>query len=73
VRAQAALDLTRMNGDTRMTRIVNRCALSGRGRSVLAHFKYSGYLVVVNGRMNRMMFRNAVRAGDLPGVQKASW
>lgn len=24
-------------------------------------------------RMNRMRFRDMARAGDLPGVQKASW
>jgi small subunit ribosomal protein S14 len=73
VRAQAALDLTRMNGDTRFMRVKNRCAVSGRGRAIIRQFKYVSPSKKANGRMNRMQFRDFALAGELPGVIKASW
>ena len=74
VRAQAALDLTRMNGDTRITRIKNRCALTGRGRGVMRDFRCECHHEEnTDDRMNRIKFRDMAMEGDLPGVQKASW
>jgi hypothetical protein len=40
IRAQAALDLTRMPGNTRLVRVKNRCVISSRGRAVMRDFKY---------------------------------
>lgn len=73
MRAQAALDLTRMNGDTRICRIKNRCALTGRGGAVIRDFRYNLVDVETNNRINRMKFRDMALSGDLPGVTKASW
>jgi len=40
----------------------NRCRLCGRARGYLRKFE-----------MCRICFRNLARAGELPGVRKASW
>jgi small subunit ribosomal protein S14 len=73
VRAQAALDLTRMNGDTRLVRVRNRCVLTGRGRGIISDFRYVLNYDGTDDRINRMKFRDMALSGDLPGVQKASW
>ena len=44
------------------TRVVNRCAMSGRRRGFLRKFGCS-----------RMTFREAALNGLIPGVTKASW
>ena len=43
-------------------RIKNRCAVSGRGRGYMRPFGVS-----------RIVFRELVREGKIPGVKKASW
>jgi small subunit ribosomal protein S14 len=48
--------------DSSLTRVRNRCVLSGRSGSVLSVF-----------RLSRIRFRELALLGKLPGVQKASW
>jgi ribosomal protein S14 len=48
--------------DSSLTRVRNRCVLSGRSGSVLSVF-----------RLSRIRFRELALLGKLPGVKKASW
>lgn len=61
-RLEAQLQLTAMPKYTSLTQIRNRCVASGHLRSVLPDFK-----------LNRTAFRERARAGQIPGVKKASW
>ncbi|KZT62385.1 glucocorticoid receptor-like (DNA-binding domain) [Calocera cornea HHB12733] len=62
VRYQAQLQLNNFGRYTRPTVVRNRCTVSGKGRGVIGEFGLSRY-----------QFRLAALAGQLPGVQKASW
>ena len=53
---------TEVPRDSAPTRLRNRCALTGRPRGVLRHF-----------RLNRILFRQLAGENLLPGVHKASW
>jgi small subunit ribosomal protein S14 len=44
------------------TRKINRCAITGRSHGFLRKFGVS-----------RIVFRELVREGKLPGIKKASW
>lgn len=61
-RLEAQLQLTAMPKYTSPTQIKERCVASGHSRSVITDFK-----------LNRTAFRERARAGQIPGVQKASW
>jgi small subunit ribosomal protein S14 len=54
--------LAKLPRDASPTRLVNRCAMSGRRRGFLRKFGVS-----------RMTFREAALNGLIPGVTKASW
>ena len=54
--------LSKLPRDASPTRIVNRCAMSGRRRGYLRKFGVS-----------RMTFREAALNGLIPGIVKASW
>ena len=54
--------LAKLPRDASPTRLVNRCAMSGRRRAFLRKFGVS-----------RMTFREAALNGLIPGVTKASW
>ena len=54
--------LAKLPRDASPTRLVNRCAYSGRRRGYLRKFNAS-----------RLTFRNAALNGLIPGVTKASW
>jgi small subunit ribosomal protein S14 len=54
--------LAKLPRDASPTRLVNRCAISGRRRGFLRKFGVS-----------RLTFREAALNGLLPGVTKASW
>ena len=54
--------LAKLPRDASPTRIVNRCAMSGRRRGYLRKFGVS-----------RLTFREAALNGLIPGVVKASW
>jgi small subunit ribosomal protein S14 len=54
--------LTKLPRDASPTRIVNRCAFTGRRRGYLRKFGVS-----------RLTFREAALNGLIPGVTKASW
>ncbi|CAL1702251.1 unnamed protein product [Somion occarium] len=62
VRYQAQLQLNTFGRYTRPTTVKNRCAESGKGRGIMSEFALS-----------RFQFRLKARAGELPGVHKASW
>ncbi|KLO12824.1 glucocorticoid receptor-like (DNA-binding domain) [Schizopora paradoxa] len=62
VRYQAQLQLNTFGRYTRPTTVKNRCVESGRGRGIISEFGLS-----------RFQFRQKALAGELPGVQKASW
>jgi small subunit ribosomal protein S14 len=54
--------LSKLPRNASPTRVVNRCAMSGRRRGFLRKFGVS-----------RMTFREAALNGLIPGVVKASW
>ena len=54
--------LAKLPRDASPTRLVNRCAMSGRRHGYIRKFKCS-----------RLTFREAALAGLIPGVTKASW
>jgi small subunit ribosomal protein S14 len=54
--------LAKLPRDASPTRVVNRCAMSGRRHGYLRKFNCS-----------RLTFREAALAGLIPGVVKASW
>ena len=54
--------LTKLPRDASPTRVVNRCAMSGRRHGYLRKFNCS-----------RLTFREAALNGLIPGVTKASW
>lgn len=54
--------LAKLPRDASPTRVVNRCAMSGRRRGYLRKFGVS-----------RLTFREAALNGLIPGVTKASW
>lgn len=45
-----------------ITRLRNRCAVTGRSRGYIRRFK-----------MSRIAFREKALSGELPGVKKISW
>ena len=61
-RFRAQVELSRLPKDSSITRIKNRCVITGRARSVYSKFKLS-----------RIAFRNLASQGKLPGVTKSSW
>lgn len=54
--------LTMLPRDASPTRVVNRCAITGRRRGYLRRFK-----------MSRIAFRELASHGMIPGVTKSSW
>jgi small subunit ribosomal protein S14 len=54
--------LTKLPKNASPTRVVNRCAMTGRRRGYLRKFACS-----------RLTFREAALNGLIPGVTKASW
>jgi small subunit ribosomal protein S14 len=56
------IGLTLLPRDASPTRLVNRCAFTGRRRAFIRRFKLS-----------RISFRELASAGMLPGVTKSSW
>jgi small subunit ribosomal protein S14 len=61
-RADAYVALRKMPRDAAITRVRNRCAMSGRPRAYLRQFGLS-----------RIAFRDMALMGLIPGVRKASW
>ncbi|BBK43929.1 30S ribosomal protein S14 [Allostella vacuolata] len=61
-RFEARLKLAEMPRNSSATRIRNRCALTGRPRSVYRKFKLS-----------RIALRELASSGQIPGVVKSSW
>lgn len=53
---------TELPRDSALVRTRRMCAVTGRSRAVLRHF-----------RLGRHMFRRMANAGMLPGVRKACW
>ncbi|KIP12824.1 hypothetical protein PHLGIDRAFT_9866 [Phlebiopsis gigantea 11061_1 CR5-6] len=62
VRYQAQLQLNTFDKYTRPTTVKNRCTETGRGRGIMSEFGLCRY-----------QFRLKAKAGELPGVKKASW
>ncbi len=54
--------LTMLPRDASPTRLINRCAITGRRRAFLRRF-----------RLSRITFREYASAGLIPGVTKSSW
>lgn len=61
-REQARIALNKMPRDSSITRLRNRCQITGRARGYLRKFK-----------MSRLTFRELASAGMIPGVTKSSW
>ena len=55
-------DLDQLSPQGSITRIRNRCTLTGRPRGV---YRFIG--------LSRIAFREAARNGELPGIRSASW
>lgn len=62
VRSLARTKLSRYSQDCSATRSVNRCALTGKSRSI--------YRVT---HLNRHIFKWMADAGKLPGIRRSSW
>jgi len=58
----AQAELENLPGNSSITRMRNRCALTGRPRGYMRMF-----------RLARLAFRKFALLGLLPGVKKASW
>ena len=56
------IGLSQLPRDASPTRLVNRCAITGRRRAFLRRF-----------RLSRISFRELASAGMIPGVTKSSW
>ena len=61
-RFQAQLKLAKMPRNSSATRIRNRCSITGRARGTYRKFGIS-----------RIVLRDMVAAGVIPGLRKASW
>ena len=61
-RTEAYAAIRKMPRDASLTRIKNRCSVSGRARAYLRQFG-----------MSRIGFRDMALQGFIPGVRKASW
>ncbi|WFD39872.1 40S ribosomal protein mrp2, mitochondrial [Malassezia japonica] len=62
VRHMAQLELNTFPNRSRPATVKERCTETGRGRGILTDFGLCRY-----------QFRQKALAGDLPGVEKASW
>jgi len=62
VRWKASLNLSGFTKNSSKTRIVNRCILTGRPRSILRNWKVS-----------RIAFRDLGRSGKISGLRTSSW
>lgn len=56
------LELWSLPRNSSLTRVCNRCLISGRKRAYYRRFKVS-----------RIVLRELASSGQLPGVKKASW
>lgn len=56
------LQLSKLPKNSSITRIKNRCIFTGRGRSVYSKLKLS-----------RILLREYINSGILPGFTKSSW
>ncbi len=54
--------LRKLPRDSSLTRLKNRCEVTGRPRGYLRKFK-----------MSRIAFREYAHKGQIPGVKKSSW
>ncbi|MCM3725833.1 30S ribosomal protein S14 [Neobacillus cucumis] len=54
--------LMKLPRDSSLTRLKNRCEVTGRPRGYLRKFK-----------MSRIAFREYAHKGQIPGVKKSSW
>ena len=61
-RFEAAFKLAAMSRDTSMTRVRNRCVSTGRSRG---YYRFFG--------ISRILLREMIGAGLVPGARKASW
>jgi small subunit ribosomal protein S14 len=62
VRFKARLSLTELPRDGSITRVRNRCVLTGRSRGVYSKF-----------RLSRIKIRELMSQNKIPGLRKASW
>jgi len=61
-RMKAVDKLNAMKKNSSVTRLRNRCSMTGRARGFLRKFK-----------MSRICFRELAHQGIIPGITKASW
>lgn len=61
-RFEAQLKLSELPRNSSMTRVRNRCSLSGRPRGYYRKF-----------RLSRIAVRELASAGQIPGMLKSSW
>jgi ribosomal protein S14 len=62
IRLEAAFCLNKLNRNSALVRVRNRCVMTGRARSVYSKYK-----------MSRIVFRELASKGSLTGVTKSSW
>ena len=61
-RKDMVLMLNKLPRNSSLTRVKNRCTITGRGKSIYRKF-----------RMSRLTFRELANKGLLPGIKKSSW
>lgn len=62
IRTAAGFLLQNPSSQTNLVKIKNRCVQTSRGASILRNF-----------RLSRIIFRDYVRFGQIPGIVKKSW
>ena len=62
VRYKARLEMTDLPRDCSVTRIRNRCIITGRGRGVYRLF-----------HLSRIKIRDLIAQNKIPGLRKSSW
>lgn len=62
IRTVAGSLLRENSSQTNLVKVKNRCTQTSRGASILRNF-----------RLSRIIFRDYVRFGQIPGIVKKSW
>lgn len=62
IRYRAGCALADLPRNASLTRLKNRCLITGRGRFLIGGFNLS-----------RLMMRKLARDGKIPGIRKSSW
>ena len=72
IRHMPQLELNAFPARARPTAVKERCIETGRGRGIFTEFGLCR-VCVISATLTQYQFRRKAVAGDIPGVEKASW